>query len=427
MKDIHMPSLTSYSSSLQEIILSDQHYLSKARDFVNFLRFLDEEPRQFSPNFSLIIRPHGFGMSLALESMEAMLMRDELISEGFSAKHSDELDMPKAPALRLSLKHLKATNPQELTEALIDIMQVQMWRHHIKRNITNYSNPKACFAKLLEDLEQKYQDSIVVLIDNYELPLYLASLMPKNQQETAISIYFDMLNAIKQAGPAVKWCLLSGHSKFALANNISEGIPLINDLSFSERCDTLFGFTLDEISEYFDQDLKILAPRQGLTVNELKYALNKCYGGFVFSKRQIPVLCSASVNRALYNEGALYPYTYHSEFTFIRDTLKKEDPDLSWFFNRDGQDAVFENTISLEPTRKDLGALLLQYGFAAIDKITTDEGPLSLITRYRYNCPNVEMRRILKILQGKASPKLAEQRINPQVFEDGENDFDIEE
>ena len=80
-----MPSLTSYSSSLQEIILSDQHYLSKARDFVNFLRFLDTQPRQFSPNFSLVIRPHGFGMSLALESMEAMLMRDDLISEGFSA------------------------------------------------------------------------------------------------------------------------------------------------------------------------------------------------------------------------------------------------------------------------------------------------------------------------------------------------------
>ena len=50
-----------------------------------------------------------------------------------------------------------------------------------------------------------------------------------------------------------------------------------------------------------------------------------------------------------------------------------------------------------------------------------------MITRYRYNCPNVEMRRILKILQGKASPQLADQRINPRVFEDGENDFDIEE
>ena len=420
-----MSSFTSYSPSLQEIILSDRHYLNKTVDFVNFIKYLDQKDRLFSPNINLLIRPHGFGMTLALESIEAMLMRDDLIAERLLSHQNDDLDIPKAPALCLSLKHIKAKTPTELAFALIENMQVQMWHHHIKRNITALTDPRACFSRLLVDLEHKYQDNIVILIDNYEQPLIQASRMPKEMQEQAVSIYLDMLNAIKQAGPTVRWCLLSGHAKFALTNNISEGLPLINDLSFHTSCDTLFGFTTEELKEYFYQDFEKTAPRQGLTVNEFIYALTKCYGGYVFSERQIPIICTASMNKALTNEGVLYPYTAKADFSFVHDVLQAEDPDLDWLFNRDGQDALFSNYISLEPSGKELGSLLVQYGFATVDKITRAETDLSLTTRYRYNCPNIEMKRILKILQGKASPKLAQQKINPQVFEDGENAFDL--
>lgn len=420
-----MDSLNSNNTNLHEIILNNYLYIDKIGYLFKFLDILDKAPRFTSPNINMMIRPRGFGISLAMEAIEALLSRDELL-EGKLTTKVDDKDVPRAPVIRLSLNKIKAKNIEEFTNALIQMLQSQMWEHHLKHKLDYTQSPRSCFSLLIRDLATKYNDGVVVLIDNYDMPFYIAMDLKQEDRDNMIAMYLDMLNAIKQSGELVRWCLVSGHLKFNLSSKLSEGLPLIHDYSYSQYCDTLFGFTLNEIKETYKEELSRFAPRLGVTVSEYLQALDKIYGGFVFSDRKEKVLAPASINAALANEGCLYPYARRGDFSYLSYFLEKEKPDLSWLFDKDGQDAIFLEPIPLDPKDKNFGSMLLQLGFVQIDKVTYSEGINYVNYRYRFNIPNEEMRRVLRVLLKKADPKLLTTPFNPQVYEAGFNDFDIE-
>ena len=396
----------------------------KADHLQDFIKYLDSIPRLFAPNINLIIRPRGFGLTLAIEAMEKMLTCDELEGE---KKDDPTLQIEKSPVIRLSLKKVKAKTPYEYEEALIKILQGQMWQHHLKNLKQARTHPKLVLSDLIDELWLKYQKSVVVLIDNYDVPFINASTLPPSDQDEAIAVYLDMLNAIKKSGTKVRFVLLTGHVKFELASQIAEGLPQVIDLSYRPQIDTLFGFTLEEVKEHFALELKRFAPRQGITVSEMLKALNDCYGHFVFSDRKIPVLCPASVAACFENEGYLLTYMANGDFTFLKTAIKNnDDADLSWL-TKDGQDALFYDHVHLAPNADELGVLLLQLGFVSIDKVTITTGENFINYRYRFAMTNEEMRRLLKILLGKADPRLSTVPINPQVLCDGADDYDYPE
>ena len=89
---------------------------------------------------------------------------------------------------------------------------------------------------------------MAIIIDNYDKPLMVAAMMADKEKATeANCTYLDMLNVIRHTDKAVRWCLLSGHTKFALASEYSEGLPLVEDLSSDPSFDSMFGFTKEEV------------------------------------------------------------------------------------------------------------------------------------------------------------------------------------
>ena len=420
--------LSSNNSTLHEVILNDHLYVDKTSDLVNFIVHLDKKARLNAPNIFLMIRPRGFGLSLVSESIEAFLSRDELIVDAIRSNNFQEI-LPTAPVVRLSLNKIKAHTPKEFSDALLEMIQVQMWEHHLSTKIetTHRPNPKMYFLSLLKEIAKKNDEGVVVLIDNYDIPFFMAStMMEKDLQHEAVAIYLDLLNAIKQAGSAVRWCLLSGHVKFKLASEYSEGLPIIKDYSYSPHCDTLFGFTIDDIKSAFGDEIKRLAPRLGVTVTEYLNALEHIYGNYVFSDRQKKVLCPFSVGSAIDNDGLLLPYMSNHDYAFLQHCLDTKGKNLDWLFGRDGQDALFLEPVSLNPKDKEIGSILTQLGFVVFNKVTRSEGDTFINYRYRFDITNYEMQRILKVFRQESSIELLQKPFNPLVFDDGLNDFDIE-
>lgn len=412
------------SSGLHEFVLSNHLYVDKGAQLISFIKYMYEQPRLSSPNVYLIVRPRGFGLTIAVEAIEALLMHDELIS-GDLIDEDMRGTLPHLPVVHLSLRKMNISTVEQFQHSLIELMQMQLWEHHLNKTLSAEQNPKSAFAQLLSSIYQQTGQPVAVLIDNYDVPLLnTISLEPEIRKE-AVAVYLDVLNAIKQARHKVALCLLTGHIKFDLSSMQAEGLPYVRDLSYSAVCDTLFGFTEDELRKAYSEEIKRYAPRQGVTAAEMLQALIACYGGFCFSDRMLPVLCPASVNAALENECTLLPYQADADYTFVKYALR-HDPDLSWLFDKDGQDALFLDSVPLEPQGKDAGVLLLQLGFATINKVTRSEGPDYINWRYRFAAPNEEMRRLLRILRHEASEELARSPINPLVLADGAHDFDIE-
>ncbi|MCR5536653.1 MAG: AAA family ATPase [Succinivibrio sp.] len=402
---------TTLYSNLRDLIFSDIVDLTQSHRMLNLIRRLDDTPVHRNSNVFLLIRPRGFGLSLAVQTIAQILGRD--VDEK-SPKAESLAGLPACPVIRLDLKGLHDPTAKGLASGLIEKIQELYWKHHIEASISFYDTPKTLFTNLIFTLHHRHNQPIVVMIDNYDYPFIYVHQMPKSEQAAAISFYLDMLNVLKHSGPKVKWCLLTGHIKFALATEISEGLPFVVDISNEQALETLFGYTPEDVMNMYGPRIEQIAENLGLGPEQYLEMLEKCYGGFNFSDNLIPVMCPACIGRAISNQGKLYPYSADGEYGFLKDSLKDKGNDLDWLIGRDGQDPLFADCIDLFPQHKALGSLLIQLGFATRDKVTIYDHQGYATWRYRYKIPNEDMLRTFQIIDGQVDASLS---ILPIEFE----------
>lgn len=421
------------SSRLLDVVFSDRQYVRKIKGLIDLLHYIDHHPWLPHENIFMLIRPHGFGLTMAMEAIGSILMRDDLLMDHLAALEnidvnlSDLKSLPEYPVISLSFMKLNAGDADELSAALLEQIQRQYWEHHVKtKQSSSTYDIKRYLYQLIQELHDRYEKPVVILIDSYDTPMINISRMDESEQNEAMSLYLDMLNAIRQTDTLVKFCVLSGHIKFALSSQFSNGLPHVVDLSYNPLVSTLFGFTLDEVKTCYAEELARIAPQRGLTVNEYLAALEQSYGGFVFSDDpKQTVINPSSVLQAINHDGEMYTYAADRDYSFLKQVLDEEDPDLDWLFDKDGQDALFLEHVSIHPKGKEFGALLAQLGVVSVNKVTISELDYSMNWQYRFGVPNVEMRRLLKILLGKAEPELKNLIINERVNDADEALYDI--
>lgn len=415
------------NSHLHEVILTDRHYINKLPQLKSFMNYLENSPRPPRQNFFMLIRPRGFGLSLANEAIESLFSRDELLMDNIDTKTDSSLNLDELghySVLHFSFSKVKATTYNDIVKILYDALQSLIWEHHVKIKTDTGKDLRMQMLELIRQITDKDHKQIVVLFDNYDVPIMLISRLENElERQKCLALYLEMLNAFRQAGDRVKFCLLTGHVKFSLSSSLSEGLPHVIDLSFADIAAELTGFTIEEIKNTYGEDLARIAPQQGITVAEYLDCLEHCYGGYVFSDKMVKVLCPFSVTRALDNDGELYAYSCDNNYNFLQVALQKEKPDLSWLIEKDGQDMLFLEEVSFKPEDKEFGPLLVQQGLVSVNKVTFADREHSLSWRYRYGFTNVEMRRIFQILTGISHPSLRELPINTRVYDAGEEEY----
>ncbi len=332
---------------------------------------------------------------------------------------SNEIDAIKTfynvkerPVLSLDFKHLKAKNPKEFSDGLLDILQEQFWINHIESHIDPYQTPKAYFDKLLHELSKKYPSiKIAIMIDNYDVPFMVASEFEHDQCEESVCDYLDMLNVIKYSNRNVKWCLLSGHINFSLASETSEGLPLVYDLSSEPMFAALFGLTRDDIEDIYQKEIKKFSENLSISPEEYVDTLEKCYGGFLFADNDEmynhptspKMFCPASVANCMTNNGKLLPYTASGKYDFLKRALKNNTKNLSWLFGKDGQDPLFSDSIATDVKGKQLGSLLIQLGFATRTKVIINHSDAYVTWRYRFEFPNLDMKKTFEFISNEVT------------------------
>lgn len=195
--------------------------------------------------------------------------------------------------------------------------------------------------------------------------------------------------------------MLTGHIKFALANEFSEGLPFVQDLSNEKSLETLFGLTLNEIEESYHTQIEKFAHDRNMSIEEYLKAVDKCYGNFAFSDSLIKVLCPACIAHVLNNNGLLLPYSATANYPIVKKLLSNEFVDLSYLYDKDGQDPLFSNSIDITVEKKQLASLLIQLGFATRARVllNTDEGYTTW--RYRFEMPNLDMQATFLMLKNE--------------------------
>ena len=158
------------------------------------------------------------------------------------------------------------------------------------------------FAHLVEEVHKKTGQQAVALVDEYDKPLLdlLETGNPEyeKQLEANREELKNFFSTFKAADAHLRFVLLTGITKFfpgesgrAERSQMSmfSGVNQPDDISYSNRFDTLLGITEEELFTVFAGPIEELADEQGISVEEAKAWLKNMYDGYHFSPKLIDV------------------------------------------------------------------------------------------------------------------------------------------
>jgi hypothetical protein len=112
----------------------------------------------------------------------------------------------------------------------------------------------------------KFQEKVVILIDEYDNPIIdnILNLELACEHRTLLSNFYK---ALKDEDEYIRFIFFTGVSKFS-KTSIFSGLNNLVDISMEDSFTTLLGYTEEEILKYFPDYLKQLAESQSLSIQE---------------------------------------------------------------------------------------------------------------------------------------------------------------
>ncbi|WP_297610128.1 AAA family ATPase [uncultured Sutterella sp.] len=137
-------------------------------------------------------------------------------------------------------------------------------------------------------------NSIVVLIDDYDVPL-INSLDDPELFAQVSRVMSEFYAAIKEYEGCLRFLFVTGEIRIVF-NGIFGGFNILEDITFDPDYGTMLGFTEAEIESNFGDYLKNAEVVLNLSREELLTEMRRHYGGFCFdSEAETQVFCPESV------------------------------------------------------------------------------------------------------------------------------------
>ena len=167
---------------------------------------------------------------------------------------------------------------------------------------------------------------VVILIDEYDAPV--GHTLDKIEVAEAVRARLSALySQMKNRTGDIRFMLMTGVSKFTKLSVFS-ALNNIVDISQDDQYATMFGYTVEELSENFDEHLRDHAEKMGRSYEDYRAQLKKWYNGFRFAKN-IPttVYNPISVAYTLFRKEPGFTATWSSTGhpSMLMNYLKRED------------------------------------------------------------------------------------------------------
>jgi len=321
--------------------------------------------------YVFLSRPRRFGKSLFLDTLKNIFQGNKELFKGLYIY--DEYDFSNNyPVINISFAKAKFRNVEDLLDKWDEILKENSKKLGVKCDSEKYD--RRCFSELIIKAHEKYNQKVVILIDEYDKPLLDTienTAIAKEVRDELVNFY----SVIKGSDEYLKFAFLTGVSKFSKVSVFS-GLNNINDISLDKRYGDICGYTQNDIETSF------LPYLDGVDFEKLK----EWYNGYNF------------LNNNVYNpfdillfidKGKLYKnYWFETGTpTFLIYLLKQKDYYIPRLENLVvGEELV--NSFDIEKIK--LETILFQAGYLTIDEMILS--PLTETYSYRLKLPNKEVR-----------------------------------
>ena len=229
-------------------------------------------------DYYFLSRPRRFGKSLMLSTLEAYFQGKKELFEGLAIYNLED-DWTHHPVIHLSMGGM-------------DFSDINVLRSHLNK-IVNASGrelgvncedeyPENSFFYLIRNAYQKYGERVVVLIDEYDKPMLDTRHRDDILHEDIKNLLRGFYGVIKDSAAYIRFAMITGVTKFSHVN-IFSGLNNLRDISLDPRYNALCGISESEMAEYFSEDIKLFAERNGMTPEEASREFKIHYDGYRFA------------------------------------------------------------------------------------------------------------------------------------------------
>ncbi|MDR1084241.1 MAG: ATP-binding protein [Deltaproteobacteria bacterium] len=377
-------------ASFQELIEDNYVYADKTRHVYELVS---------KGKFYFLSRPRRFGKSLLLSTFEALFSgppdpngpQKGLFQDLWIGRHSNYDFSQKYPIINLSMSTLGSTQ-----EALIQYLSDKLQNIIIREKLSLSLSPlNLDFGSVVESLNCKYGQKVVVLIDEYDAPI------SENIGDLPLALKFrDVLkgfySSLKGSDKYLRFVFVTGVTRYALTG-LSAGLNQLKDLTFDEKYADICGFTPEEFDSCFEEHLPVVLQNmknkgrlpEDQTVSDLRKKFLSWYDGYSWDG-ETRVLNPYSILNCLdMSKFDNYWVNTYPSAGFLRNLIAEYDGDPTVVL-QDKYDSYSQTVLgSAEVSELTPVAGLFQTGYLTTDTITAKPNAPEV---YSLKIPNWEVK-----------------------------------
>ncbi|MCL2060257.1 MAG: AAA family ATPase, partial [Oscillospiraceae bacterium] len=208
-------------------------------------------------SYYFLSRPRRFGKSLLLDTISEVFSGDRELFKGLWIYGSD-YDFEKYPVIRFDMSNIANKNSDALESALLLDLKIKIEAEGL--SIDADSDPSGVFKRLILELHKKYNQRVVVLIDEYDKPIldHIDNVDTAEDNRKAIRGFYGIL---KSMDPYLKFTFLTGVSKFSKTSIFSE-LNNLMDITMTEDYVDICGFPVNSLKDSFGEHINSLAKHE---------------------------------------------------------------------------------------------------------------------------------------------------------------------
>ena len=201
--------------------------------------------------YYFLSRPRRFGKSLFIDTLSDLFKGKKELFKGLAVYEQWDWSV-SYPVINISLNTGSFSTESGIIERILDILD--RIKNHLGVSCKKKHSIPSCFTELIENVYEKYQQKVVILIDEYDKPI-LDNITHKETALIAREILKSFYSVIKDNDQYLKFVFITGVSKFSKMNLFS-GLNNLTDITTRPEYAAICGYTHHDIKTTFKEHLK---------------------------------------------------------------------------------------------------------------------------------------------------------------------------
>jgi len=266
-------------------------------------------------------RPRRFGKSLLLSTLEAYFLGKKKLFKNLKLMKKDKRKKwEKYPVFHFDLNSENYNNEKALDIILDDYLS--KWEDIYGKRETEKTLARR-FNGLIERAYQKTGKQVVVLVDEYDKPLF-STLDNQNLNDHFREQLKAFYGVIKSSDQYIRFSMFTGVTKFSGVSIFSD-LNFFKDISMRKDFQAICGITDKELDKYCHESIEELAEANDTDFADMREQLRQKYDGYHFCQNGIGIYNPYSLINAFDAKELDYYWFETGTPTFLTVLLKNSN------------------------------------------------------------------------------------------------------